>query len=774
MEKKEDEFLKLLKGKFNKSDDDCLSGYEEEILQTIQEDLLKLYSGEPPDNQLDNQPGENKKIRAKVIEEILTNPELLKCLPCRGLTIKNVTITGHLNLEGLKINIPLTFRKCTFDEGVYLKLANTKSLSFYRSDVHGCLNLDSAFIDGQLICDGASFENKEADAIIAGNAIVTRSVFFGTAIDKDKDKGEEDKLFETYGRVNLEGIKITGKLNCSGGKFIDIVNKKAFFADNASIEGDVLLNDEFEAEGEVSLNQIKINGQLDCGNAYFRNPDGFALITQSSIISGSIFMNNGFIAEGQVNLYSSKIGGAICCEGGKFKDGNNKIAFYAENVSIEGDVLLNDGFESEGEVNLLEAKINGSLECDAGNFSNPGGFAVVSLSAIIGGSVFMNNGFSASGEVNLLGSQINGSLYCTSGKFYNPTGRALNCKKIVVDRDVFFDKPKVDNNVVKQPFEVKGEVKLCGAQISGELICSGGIFDNSASNRASNYAFISKGLKVAAVLFDDGFEPNGEVNLLNARIEGPFILKNVNTSHHYKLNLKGAYIRSLEDEKNSWPGKGKLVLNDLTYDNIEYAPLHSEDRIEWLGLNEDVQSLQPYRQLASVLDNKGWEKEARGIRIAMNNQLRKETYKPKQKFWLYIMGVFFDYGYNPFKVLKIALIVWLMGAIIYSYGNYRELMLPPTDSINKNESVTANDSKNELYKQYPEFNAFFYSLDVFLPIVDLHQETYWLPARANKECNIIGVPVYCLLIYWMYIQIIIGWFLTTMLVGGLTGLIRNK
>ena len=52
-----------------------------------------------------------------------------------------------------------------------------------------------------------------------------------------------------------------------------------------------------------------------------------------------------------------------------------------------------------------------------------------------------------------------------------------------------------------------------------------------------------------------------------------------------------------------------------------------------------------------------------------------------------------------------------------------------------------------------------------LPIVDLHQEKYWLP-DARKDYG------------WLYqaylwLHIIFGWILTTVLVAGLTGLVKK-
>ena len=66
---------------------------------------------------------------------------------------------------------------------------------------------------------------------------------------------------------------------------------------------------------------------------------------------------------------------------------------------------------------------------------------------------------------------------------------------------------------------------------------------------------------------------------------------------------------------------------------------------------------------------------------------------------------------------------------------------------------------------YPEFNSFVYSVDTFLPIVDLHQENYWLP-RGDGDWG-----WFFRLYLWLHIAV--GWLLSTVAVFGLTGLIRK-
>ena len=74
--------------------------------------------------------------------------------------------------------------------------------------------------------------------------------------------------------------------------------------------------------------------------------------------------------------------------------------------------------------------------------------------------------------------------------------------------------------------------------------------------------------------------------------------------------------------------------------------------------------------------------------------------------------------------------------------------------------------KGELPKHYPKFNALMYSIDMFIPIVDLRQESYWLP-RYSKEHGWIYV-------IYMWIHIAFGWILTTLGVVGLTGIVKKE
>jgi hypothetical protein len=70
-----------------------------------------------------------------------------------------------------------------------------------------------------------------------------------------------------------------------------------------------------------------------------------------------------------------------------------------------------------------------------------------------------------------------------------------------------------------------------------------------------------------------------------------------------------------------------------------------------------------------------------------------------------------------------------------------------------------------------------YSLDVFVPFVNLRQEQHWWPDEtASGECTIFGlkIPVRgSVLRYYLWLQVIAGWLLSAIFVAGVTGLIHN-
>ncbi len=608
----------------------------------------------------------------------------------------------------------------------------------------------------------------------------------------------------THKGLTVQNAKIAGVLDLEGlsfDYFLGFENctfEKGIELDRARIRTLSLYKS--TVKGWVKMVGAEVKGQLNFQGAKLKK-DKQCLVIQFSKVEGCVFLDKGFQANSEVNLQGTHIKGSLFCDGATFSNPHGR-AIHAKRLKVDGDVLLNANkenddlrkpFEALGEVKLCGARIGGQLKCRGGIFKKPASVvevddyskpqcALIARGLHVEGPVVLDKGFYADGEVNLMNARIQGNLDCSGGHFYNEGQRALFAKGITVDGDVMLCENEYSTKSKRLLFKAIGEVRLCGATIKGRLQCSGGIFHNVVACGGSGYALIAKGICVRdSVLLNDSFSATGKVNFLNARIDQTILLDKVIKNPGFKLILSNAYAETMMVYESGWPVKKMLDIKDFTYENFIYHPPKTKKIIEWLELNEPPFSPQPYRLLAKVLDDKGYEKEARDIRVAMNDQLRKESPDPKRRRWLKFTGWLIGYGYKPFKVWRIALFIWLLGVLFYMVGNQLQVMQP----YSKFAHQVYDRHVFELYEYHPKFCALVYSLDVFLPIVNLHQEESYRPTteppldyKGNVFTDWLVDPVRratgYFLIIWMYFQILSGWLLTTMLVGGLTGLIRAK
>lgn len=481
--------------------------------------------------------------------------------------------------------------------------------------------------------------------------------------------------------------------------------------------------------------------------------------------------------------------------------GTHTERIEADSLDVKGSVFLNDGFKAKGGVRLGSATIGGNLEFDNGEFLkpskliNPDGHALFADGINVKGDVFLRNGFKAKGTVRFPSANIGGGLDCKNGKFMNPGGYALFADGINVKRSVS----------LRGGFKAKGEVRFPGANIDGNLDCSsdldisfkGGEFINTGEN-----ALFADGLNVkGSVFLTNGFKADGRISLENASINNNFVYTNVKSPEKAILDLRSAKIGVLWDQKESWPKKGNLYLHGLVYDNLDdNAPKDAESRIEWLRLNGGKEfSPQPYEQLAEVLKKSGHEKEAKEVLIAKNEDRAELGAKlSKTQWWWYkFFGPMIGYGYKPFDVFWKgpfkepfkqpigisfigSILSWMiLGSILFCWGYYGEnrIMSPSKADVYAKSTEDVSETNAVIHKEYPAFQFITYSIDAFVPVVDLHQSKYWLP-NANKggmlyETKWFEIHSGGLFLFYLWLHTIAGWVLSTLFVAGLTGLVRK-
>jgi hypothetical protein len=190
---------------------------------------------------------------------------------------------------------------------------------------------------------------------------------------------------------------------------------------------------------------------------------------------------------------------------------------------------------------------------------------------------------------------------------------------------------------------------------------------------------------------------------------------------------------------------------------------------------------QPYTQLAAVYRAIGQDEQANDVLVARAERLGELAHPfSAQGFWYRYLGRLIGYGYEPFRAIKIGLVIVVIGTLIFALGARRGLM----SETNLAERVLSREDESGIVSPtYPRFNALVYSLDVFLPFVDLNQVGYWIPgeqlSKPGKSRNCFmhvgrySVKWSSVLHAYLWFQTLAGWTLCTLLAAAVTGIVQS-
>jgi hypothetical protein len=342
-------------------------------------------------------------------------------------------------------------------------------------------------------------------------------------------------------------------------------------------------------------------------------------------------------------------------------------------------------------------------------------------------------------SISLFRAEIGGNLDCSSSRLVGdpPLAAAL----AVINGDV----------VLHDGVETAGVIDLRLAKIGQSL--------------SVNHArFIGRG--------ENGL--NAERTVIGETLYWVDITKTART----ELDLSDAHAASVWDDEESWPTPGHLYLDGFTYEGFAGGPVEGAARLRWLRLQPLAMQAQPepYHQLAHVLRNEGSEEGAVQVEIARENALI--TYggiNIANWLWRETLRVTIGYGYRPLRALWWILGFVLLGAVLFRWG-YGSGLITPTEE----NAYRAFIESGTPPPYYPPFSSFVYSLENFLPVVDLHQGTYWRPNPHHHPSNHSRKVTWAdnilsarLLRCYLWIHILAGWTITPLLFAGLAGLLHN-
>jgi len=478
-------------------------------------------------------PERSRRVSPGFIRRLLTE-EAARVAP-RGVRLRGAWLDGPLDLARVGAMQPfapaLEMLACTGPGagGLELDLREAALLSLDLSGSRLASLIGAGLhLAGTLRLDALRFGGGEAPDILLSNAIVEGPVSLSGP--------QTPALPEPAGTLSLEAARIGGDLHVANlaldrlmlanadlgatlrigpGAAIGHVGaepKTALMADGLRVRGDVFISgDKTRIEGTARLLGADIGGQLSVGGgAALVCPEGVALSADGASVKGDVFISGDKTRiEGTARLLGADIGGQLSIRGGAALVCPEGVALSADIATVKSSVLISGNkTRIEGETRLVSADIGGQLSIHGGAaLIRPEGDALSADGASVKSGVFISGDKTCiKGETRLLGADIGGQLSIGGGAaLLCPDGISLNAERATIKGGLF-----LRGHVTGGPgCAFRGILALAEARIGGGADLRGAEINEPPSRLRDQDALPAPGLAIAA----DGLHLDGDLLL---------------------------------------------------------------------------------------------------------------------------------------------------------------------------------------------------------------------------------------------------------------------
>jgi hypothetical protein len=453
-------------------------------------------------------------------------------------------------------------------------------------------------------------------------------------------------------------------------------------------------------------------------------------------------------------------------------------------------------------VQLAEAKIGGDLTCVESELS---GLNIDS--SIIGGTVLLKL-IDEPIFFSLRGTKIGKNLDCRFSNFKREPTSLRNLVDPNARKSINAEQVKIGQNLIFFHAEIDGEISLQGAVIAEDLDCRGANFlgkNPEGVNGFPAHALTATAASIGgSVLFydqrDEDFQAIGTLAFKEATITGTFGWIPRSPQRNVVLDLRHAKAGRLLNGSQPQLGRNHLLLDGFLFDRLDDdAPVDSASQLRWLR-RQNMPGIvsQPYDQMAAAFRNMGLPDQATDILIAENWDHARAFYlstmidfldfnKLLALLWYRGIGPLIGYGYRPANALWFFLFFLTVGTRVFQNANRMGIIVPTKPNADQ-------------LPNYPKFHPFIYSLETFIPLLKLGMGEYWGPSDvsdkpifilpfalkkftlcflygqldANHRLAISPHPPSLLVRHYLWIHIICGWLVTTLLLAGLSGILKKN
>ncbi len=685
-----------------------------------------------------------KTVRPALLRWLCQNSRDPDHVDMHGILLSGAIIPGTLDLDYLDIGVPLWLDFCkieklslrarlrelsldnsTITDGVDAHRAQVDGNWYMRgAEVAGPFTISGAILEGQFSANGAHFRGKDSDAIIAQGVKATG--WFMNAAEVD-------------GCFDINSAALDGQFNANGAHFRvkdgDAINAQGVKATDWFMRG-------AKVDGHFDINGAVLAGQFSANGAHFRGKVGDA-ITAQGLKAAGWFMHLAEV-DGRFDINGAVLEGQFGAKGAHFrvKDGD---AINAQAVKAAGWIMRN-GCRAAGHINLSGTQMQ-VLDLSDSTVDARGSVAISLVNARCE-NVFAAPGFSALGAFVCDGAKITGVLLLRKAHILAGAFEAPDAANESYGHTLAISAVDAEIGRLALPETIGTKA---GPNVVGVIDLSHARIGTLEDYRAGWYPPV---------------EPTHRLR--------PWLQKN-----------RATRWSTLEPNDKRWDIQ-HLVLDGTVYEHLEHpngtvngdGEPNWRARMRWLmsqGRSQLRQCFnpQPWQQLAQTFARMGYEEDAR--QIAIQRRILQRAAEPNlfMRLVSFLLQIFANYGFSPWRTVLWSIgVVVLCGAIYaglgqcafdcpIAFGAGTDLrQIASGEFIGVAGDVLAEANNDGGVGQYPAFNPWFYSLDLFIPILDLGSDAYWRP---------ISLAGYVLSV----IEQILGAFLVALAVTGFTGLLTR-
>ena len=526
---------------------------------------------------------------------------------------------------------------------------------------------------------------------------------------------------------------------------LELIEKNVFPREGVSI-----LNARFA--GPLRLVNLSIPFDLMLVQCEFKESVNFSRTTfQGSLILSYSKFRNSF------SMVSSKIGGDLFFRGSVFES-TVDLAFTETVQMLELDGAV---FKGRSLTNLNSLKVGRSLTMRRAEFNGPvnlGSSTILgqmdgSDTRFFGDSMTVSfNGISVKRGIFLKRAIFKGNLDFISAEC-GVQFEADSMQCVLSNSIAVFGGMKVQNSMDIDYAVFKGEANFTFVTIGNAFYARGVTFSSVMKRTSFNSIKVNGGMLLNGSNFLGGvtfghaiigssLELNnttfsGFANFTSANVAGDFLLDN-SVFAYEKTDFSNVRISGTVQLINT-KFYGIPILGGMNYDKL----LITDGRESWSEFLKLVQRAPfhtgNYKNLEVYLNRIGESEFADEVFIAQKNRESiDKTFGPQM--WDKILDFLVGYGRKPERAIYWSLVFIFTGAWVFR----RDKMI----CRNKEDIV-------------PQYNPVLYSIEIFLPFLNLFSADAWIP-KPNEKWT------------WMYLRVhrFIGWILVPLGLASLTGLLK--